>query len=234
MEKRSLALAELFGRVAPTYALINHFLTFGLDLHWRRQAARLAQDFKGSLWVDVCSGPGDMARCLARQPKEARKILAIDFCWSMLRLNQRKRDYGDTIYPVMANAGRLPLKDESVDLLTIAFATRNLFSSQIALLNFFREFRRVLRPGGIFLNLETSQPQNGLFRRVFHLYVKTLVRPVGSLISREGPAYHYLSTTIPRFFAADELAKLLLAAGFSSIKYFPLSGGIVAIHLATR
>jgi len=234
MEKKTPALAELFGRVAPTYGLINHFLTFALDLHWRRRAARLAQDINGSLWVDVCSGPGDMARCLARQSKKATKILAIDFCWPMLRQNQRKGDYLSTIYPIMANAGHLPLKDESVDLLTIAFATRNLFSSQPALLNFFQEFRRVLRPGGVFLNLETSQPRNRLFRRAFHLYVKTLVRPVGSLISRERPAYHYLSTTIPRFFAADELAKLLIAAGFSSVHYFPLTGGIAAIHLATK
>lgn len=231
MEKRERAIADLFGRVAPTYQLVNHVLTLGLDFLWRRKAARKALRAGGSIWVDVCSGTGDMAKNLARQSPEKTVVLAIDFSWPMMSRMDIKRHY---FLPLQANSRQLPLADGTADLVTISFATRNLYHSREALLACFREFYRVLRPGGFFLNLETSQPESPLLRRLFHEYVKIVVKPVGSLISGHFPAYAYLANTIPRFLSAVELADLLVEAGFSRVEVFPLSGGIVAIHLAHK
>lgn len=231
MEKRERAIVDLFGRVAPTYQLVNHVLTLGLDFLWRQTAARKASQARGSIWVDVCSGTGDMAKNLAHRSPEKTVVLAIDFSWPMLSRRAIKRRI---FLSVQANSRQLPLADGSADLVTISFATRNLYHSRQALLACFSEFYRVLRPGSFFLNLETSQPESPLLRRLLHKYVKIVVKLVGSLISGHSAPYAYLAHTIPRFLSAVELADLLIEAGFSRVEVFPLSGGIVAIHLAHK
>lgn len=226
-------LAEIFSRISSTYELINHLLTFGLDNYWRRQAARLAFKFQGSLCLDIATGTGDMAFFLARQLKGQRKILAVDFCWPMISELKKRRDHLP-ILPIVAHAGHLPFKNNSIDLITLAFATRNLFSSAKDLLSCLCEFNRVLKPGGLYLNLETSQPDHPILRQLFHLYVRKFVEPIGKIISGDGDAYCYLSDSITRFLRPEELKVLIFEAGFSQVKILPLTGGIVAIHLAFK
>ncbi len=134
----------------------------------------------------------------------------------------------------MAQAGHLPFRASSIDLITLAFATRNLFSSPENWLICLREFHRVLRPGGLYLNLETSQPYHPILRQVFHFYVRKVVNPVGQIISGDRAAYSYLSDSIARFVGAHELKALILEAGFSQVEILPLTGGIVALHLAFK
>jgi demethylmenaquinone methyltransferase/2-methoxy-6-polyprenyl-1,4-benzoquinol methylase len=134
----------------------------------------------------------------------------------------------------LADAGQLPFEDATFDLVTISFATRNLNTSRAHLLQCFREFHRVLKPGGRFVNLETSQPENGIMRKLVHSYVFLLVRPIGKFISGSGAGYSYLSRTIPRFYPAPELKELLLGAGFSEVSYDHLLVGVAAIHRAVK
>lgn len=232
-QKPGKGLSELFGHITPTYELINHLLTFGLDYYWRHQAAKIASRYQGSIWLDIGTGTGDMARALAKLSRHSPKILAIDFCWPMLS-RLRKKNPEMAIFPILAQAGQLPLKDNSVDLITLAFATRNLFSSPENLLKCAKEFHRVLKPGGVYINLETSQPPHSLLRRAFHFYVGTMVKPVGHLVSGNRAAYSYLSSSILRFVGAEELKSLLLKAGFFRVEFFYLTGGLVAIHLAFK
>lgn len=225
-------LSELFSQVAATYELTNHLLTFGLDVYWRWRVAALAKKARNGVWVDVCTGTGDMAQALASRANSETTILAIDFCRPMLTLTKKKKSW--LIKPIIADASSLPLPDEAVDLITLAFATRNLNHSPGSLVGYFQEFYRVLRPGGVFLNLETSQPQHTFLRSLFHLYVRTTVRRVGRLLSGSSPAYAYLASSIIHFFPPEELASHLLKAHFSRVKFFPLAGGIVAVHVAFK
>ncbi len=227
-------LAQLFGQISSSYELINHLLTFGFDLYWRNQAARLALNFKGPLYLDLATGTGDMARSLARKLKGRGKILAIDFCWPMISELKKRKNFFPFISPLLAHAAHLPFKDNSIDLITLAFATRNLFSSSKNGLVYFREFYRILKPGGLYLNLETSQPDHPFLLRLFHFYVRTLVKPIGQIVSGNGPAYKYLSNSIISFLRAEQLRDLMIEAGFSQVEIIPLSGGIVAIHLAFK
>lgn len=232
--KAGKELAEIFGRISNKYELINHLLTFGFDNYWRRQAARLAFNFKGSLCLDIATGTGDMARALARQINGQRKILAVDFCWPMITKLKKRKNSLSIIWPIMAQASYLPFKANSIDLITLAFATRNLFSSPENLLICLREFHRVLRPGGLFLNLETSQPAHPILRQIFHLYVRKVVKPIGHIISKDKAAYSYLSNSILQFIGPEELKALVLEAGFSQVTILPLTGGTVALHLAFK
>jgi demethylmenaquinone methyltransferase/2-methoxy-6-polyprenyl-1,4-benzoquinol methylase len=92
----------------------------------------------------------------------------------------------------------------------------------------------VLKPGGLFVNLETSQPTSAFVRKCFHLYVGLLVKPVGSLISGSRVAYAYLSRTIPRFYCPEDLAEIMREAGFGDVRFRRLLLGAAAIHRARK
>jgi demethylmenaquinone methyltransferase/2-methoxy-6-polyprenyl-1,4-benzoquinol methylase len=224
-------LQRLFAEVAPTYELVNRVLTFGLDAHWRRKAARLAAAEGGRAWMDACSGTGELAANLRALAPAETQVMSLDFCRPMLARAAAKPS-GRKIDFVLADVKALPFADASLDLITISFATRNINLSRAALVRTFAEFRRVLRPGGRFVNLETSQPRSRIVRALFHAYIRLVVRRVGALISGSRAGYAYLGTTIPRFYPAEELTAILKEAGFVEVRVKRLLFGAAAIHLA--
>jgi len=174
-----------------------------------------------------------MAQAVARHVEADARVFSTDFSYPML-IRARRRIHMSGVSFVLAEAGELPFSDETFDLVTISFATRNLNIRREILLSYLKEFYRTLDRGGAFVNVETSQPPNPLLRKIFHAYVRTFVRPVGSFFSGSKPGYRYLAHTIPRFYSADEFSSLLYSAGFSHVEEFPLMGGIAAIHLALK
>ncbi|MGB7294054.1 MAG: ubiquinone/menaquinone biosynthesis methyltransferase [Candidatus Aminicenantales bacterium] len=226
-------LKELFAEVAPTYERANHILTFGLDRLWRRTAALWAAKSGGRLWLDVCSGSGDMARALLCRAGGETRVVAVDFCLPMVK---QAVGLKRTLRPlaVGGDVRCLPFPDSVFDLLTISFATRNIHLSRGALRDTFGEFGRVLKPGGVFINVETSQPSSRLVRALFHTYVKAAIKRVGSRISSSQPGYAYLASTIPRFYHPEELAGILEEAGFSEINWRRLFWGAAAIHRGVK
>ncbi|MDP6229143.1 MAG: class I SAM-dependent methyltransferase, partial [Candidatus Marinimicrobia bacterium] len=131
---------------------------------------------------------------------------------------------------VVSDVKALPFPDESLDLITISFATRNINLSSDILTHTFAEFCRVLKPGGRFVNLETSQPSSLLLKRLFRFYVRLLVKLVGELISGSHSGYAYLAHTIPRFYPPKELSDIMCRAGFKNVTYRKLLFGVAAIH----
>lgn len=218
---------KIFSDIPDKYELVNHILTFGFDIYWRRKSAKLAVK-EGTFFLDVCTGTGEMALNLAGRE---RKVLALDFCFPMLEVARRK-DSG--IDFVIGDAITLPFKDETFDVITISFATRNINLNRENLINCFKEFRRVLKRGGKFFNLETTQPFNRIWRYFFHGYVKIFVKKIGSLISGSETAYKYLAHTIPRFYDAEELKDILYESGFSRVSYKRFFPKIVALHIAEK
>jgi len=223
----------IYSEVAPTYELINHVLTFGLDIYWRRKTAKLAHKNGGEIWLDICSGTGELAKNLSKKSDNNRWILAVDGSLPMLSL-AKKKEAGKNILFSIADAGRLPFNDNTFDVITIGFAARNLNFNSAAFLSYLREFRRILKPRGLFLNLETSQPKKSWIKKFFHAYVRLVVKPVGYLISGSKAGYAYLSFTIPRFYSAVELTGLLHQAEFKNVDYIQLFLGTAAIHTAEK
>ncbi|MBN1291384.1 MAG: class I SAM-dependent methyltransferase [Candidatus Latescibacteria bacterium] len=135
---------------------------------------------------------------------------------------------------VISDVKALPFIDDTFDLITISFATRNLNISRDILTETFHEFYRVLKPGGRFVNLETSRPPSAIIRKLYNTYIGITVKPVGYFLSGSSAGYAYLSHTIPRFYGAVELKDIILEAGFGTVDYTGLMFGAAAIHVAKK
>jgi len=239
---------KIYREVAPTYELVNHVLTFGMDILWRKRAARLAAKIRANekhasrtsrpfRILDMCCGTGEMVRDLAVRmhgktaPKA--KIYAADGSPSMISRAKNKKHLR-TVTFILADAGRLPFPDRTFDLITVSFSTRNLNPNPQAMLSYLQEFIRILKPGGTFLNLETSQPPLPIIRALYHLYIRSVVKPLGYLISGSRGGYNYLSYTMPRFYDAQGFSSLCRRAGFSFVRHRLLFFGVAAIHAAQK
>jgi len=138
-------------------------------------AAAFAARKGGAVWVDVCSGTGEMALSLLHLAATNTRVIGIDFSTPMLRKAARKPG-ADGVLFVLADANALPIRSGSLDILTVAFAIRNIRVSDRALAQTLEEFHRVLKPGGLFVSLETSQPSSKSIRWLFRFYVKWLIK----------------------------------------------------------
>jgi demethylmenaquinone methyltransferase/2-methoxy-6-polyprenyl-1,4-benzoquinol methylase len=99
---------------------------------------------------------------------------------------------------------------------------------------FLAEILRVLKPGGTFVAVESSQPKSKIFRTVFHMYMKYFVTWLGAIISGNKGAYQYFTFSVRNFYSADDLVKLFTGQGFATAEYIPLFGGVSAIHIARK
>ncbi len=216
----------MFGRIAGRYDLANHLLSGNLDRLWRRRAVRRVRpvlERPGARVLDICCGTGDLTAALGHAAPVAL-VMGSDFCRPMLVAARRKLPAAPLFE---ADALRLPLRDGSLDLITVAFGFRNLANYQAGLC----EMRRVLKPGGMAAILEFSQPRNTVFAALYNLYSRRVLPVIGGLLTGAGDAYRYLPESIGKFPSAAALADQMRAAGFADVKYEYLTGGSVALHL---
>jgi demethylmenaquinone methyltransferase/2-methoxy-6-polyprenyl-1,4-benzoquinol methylase len=228
------SIQKMFDDLPRVYELINHVVSLGLDFSWRRKAARLASSGGGAVWLDVSTGTGEMAAYLGRLADARVTLVATDFSMPMLLRAREKKEAKGRINFVLADTGRLPFASGSLDLVTTSMATRNITTSRENLISCLREFHRVLGPGGRFVNLETSQPTSQAVKRLFHQYVRRILRPVGAAISGSKSAYSYLAGTICGFYNADELTGIIREAGFETVAVKRLFMGVAAVHRAEK
>jgi demethylmenaquinone methyltransferase/2-methoxy-6-polyprenyl-1,4-benzoquinol methylase len=224
----------MFDRIVPRYDLMNRLMTGGRDLAWRRLAVREAlRDRNGTETrvLDVATGTGDLA--IALLAAGAGDVAGLDFSVAMLDEAIRKEAaavHDRRITWVEADAMALPFTDASFDAVTVAFGLRNMPSYPAAL----REMARVLRPAGTLVCLETTPLRAPVLRAVFDWYFARVVPIIGGLLSGDRDAYRYLPASAAVFPDADTLGRMMLAAGFSRVRYLRLGLGTVALHVAAK
>jgi demethylmenaquinone methyltransferase/2-methoxy-6-polyprenyl-1,4-benzoquinol methylase len=221
-ERTAPGVQRMFDRVAPRYDLANTVFSLGQDKAWRQAAARATRLAAGEVAVDVACGTGALTRELQSLAPGAA-VLGVDFSHGMLA---RARPTGPSLRLAAADALALPLADASVDVVTIAFGLRNLPEPGQGLL----EFRRVLRPGGRLVVCEFSQPVVPVFREVYRRYLTRLMPVAARRLTSDPEAYQYLARSIGAWPDQPGLARWLQEAGFESVAWRNLSGGIVALH----
>jgi demethylmenaquinone methyltransferase / 2-methoxy-6-polyprenyl-1,4-benzoquinol methylase len=221
----------MFGRVAHRYDLANHLLSCNIDRYWRAHTVRRTRDIllrPEARVLDICCGTGDLVLALAKVATQGRRVVGSDFCHPMLVAAHAKiarRRAPAVLFE--SDALTLPLRDGSLDLLTVAFGFRNLANYEAGLV----EMRRVLAPGGMAAILEFSQPPNAVFGAFYNFYARRILPWIGGLISGSRGAYTYLPESVRKFPSAGELAAMMRRAGFAEVSFEYLTGGIVALHI---
>ena len=227
------AVAKMFGRIAIFYDFLNHFLSLGQDIIWRKELVKglFAAQGQNGLVLDLAAGTLDVSLEIARR-HPASGILAADFSLPMLRRGQSKLSLGlkKKLQPVLADGFALPLPDASVDAVSIAFGIRNMLPRIEAM----REMHRVLKPGGRLSILEFGTAERPILKGIYNIYLDRLLPLLGRVISGDCGAYRYLADTIRGFPKAEQLRAELRQAGFRGVSYRPLSFGVVYIHQGTK
>jgi demethylmenaquinone methyltransferase/2-methoxy-6-polyprenyl-1,4-benzoquinol methylase len=226
------AVRSMFAAVAPRYDLLNHLLSVGFDIRWRRVTVRELESVlsqSSSVVADLCCGTGDLALALRRV--SAGKVLGTDFCHPMLQRAREKSAHltASTIF-LEADTLRLPLREASLDALTIAFGFRNLSNYRRGV----QEMRRVLKPGGTVAILEFSHVTWPVFGPLFRAYFRRVLPRLGAWISGVQGPYQYLPDSVLRFPDQEALAELLREEGFSGVRYRNFTGGVAALHLGEK
>ncbi|MEP6598896.1 MAG: demethylmenaquinone methyltransferase [Actinomycetota bacterium] len=223
LDKDPAEVAAMFDQVAPRYDLTNTVLSLGRDRGWRR-AVRNALDLQpGERVLDLAAGTATCSVALARSGAE---IVGCDFSLGMLRVGKRRTTGG--VHLVAGDALRLPFADRSFDAVTVSFGLRNTVDCDRAL----REMLRVIRAGGRLVVCEFSHPTWAPFRTVYLEYLMRLLPAVARRVSSDPAAYVYLAESIRAWPSQAELASRLASAGWRSVAWRDLTGGIVALHRA--
>jgi len=229
-EKRAY-VRQIFSEIAPRYDLLNHVLSLNIDRGWRRKAIaelRLERNPRGT-YLDLCAGTMDVSVALAHTSGFGGQIVSADFAEPMLRAGKSKIE-GSRIAPVTADALELPLASNSVAGAIVSFGIRNVAGLDNSLV----EVARVLEPGARFVILEFSTPSSSLLNAAYQQYFKHVLPRIGGFISGHPTAYRYLPESVANFPTGDDLARRMQAAGFSKVRWRPLTFGVVAIHVGER
>lgn len=225
------AVSGMFGRIARFYDLLNHVLSLGIDCYWRWVLARSVRPGAHHRFLDLAAGTLDVSFALRRQHPD-HDVLALDFCEPMLARGQRKMESRRErrVFPVAADGKHLPLPDNCVDSVTIAFGIRNILPREEAL----KEMHRVLAPGGRVCILEFGSGRERIWLGIYNFYLNRVLPAIGRLVSRDKGAYSYLSRTIHDFPSARELALEMENVGFKRVHYTKLTSGIVCLHMGEK
>jgi demethylmenaquinone methyltransferase / 2-methoxy-6-polyprenyl-1,4-benzoquinol methylase len=213
------SVRAMFDRIAPVYDLMNHVMTAGLDIRWRKLAARSVVR-PGDRVLDAACGTGDLA--IADKKAGADRVTGLDFSEKMLARARLKAQLDWVQGDMLA----LPFADATFDAATVGFGVRNVADLGLSL----RELRRVLKPGGRLAILEITQPR-GILKPFFSLWFDRIVPLLGKVLPG-GSAYTYLPASVKRFPDAEGLADLMRESGFDDVRIKLLGGTIVALHTA--
>jgi len=215
---------------------MNRLLTFRMDEVWRKKAAKICLRDNPSHIVDICTGTGDLACHLARYKPNDVKITALDFSEPMLEVARKKfsRRKLTGVESVFGDVSELPFPTGTIDIICIGFGFRNLTYKNVKSDVYLSEIFRVMKQGGKFVIIETSQPKNNIIKALYHLYLSLFVKYIGGLLSGNKKAYHYLSHSAIHYYTPDELKKLLENKGFKSFNHNRLFFGIAALTVVSK
>jgi demethylmenaquinone methyltransferase / 2-methoxy-6-polyprenyl-1,4-benzoquinol methylase len=233
LDKSPDRIEGMFDAIAPRYDLLNTVLSAGLDRYWRRAAIRSLRFTGQETLLDVCTGTGEVALAAVGAARGARRAVGLDFAGAMLSRARAKADgsgAGARLQLLRGDAMRVPVRDQSVDGVTIAFGIRNVMKPEAAC----GEFRRVLKPGGRVAILEFGLPVVAAVRPFYLWYFRHILPHIGRAVSRHDAAYSYLPASVGEFPFGETFAAMLRGAGFNNVQSRPLTLGIVYLYTAVR
>lgn len=224
LDKQPSDVRRMFDAVARRYDVTNDVLSLGQDRRWRKEVIAAVDPKRGERVLDLAAGTGTSSQPFADR---GATVVPCDFSLGMLQVGKQAKPH----LPFTAGDGtQLPFADETFDAVTISFGLRNIVDPNAGL----RELRRVTRPGGRLVVCEFSHPTWMPWRTVYLEYLMKALPPIARAVSSAPDAYVYLAESIRAWPDQRGLAALIEGAGWQSPQWRDLSGGIVALHRATR
>jgi len=221
----------MFDNIAGNYDFLNHFLSMGIDIYWRKRLVKRLTKQAPKYILDVATGTGDLA--IAMLKADPDKIIGIDISNGMLEVGRKKmkeKGLEDRITLQQADSENLPFKDNSFDAVSVSFGARNFENLEKGL----TEMCRVLRPGGKLYILEFSQPTAFPFKQLYRFYFRYILPLVGKIVSKDKAAYTYLPESVGAFPYGKKLNEIIDNCGYTNAKNYPLTMGIASIYIAEK
>jgi demethylmenaquinone methyltransferase/2-methoxy-6-polyprenyl-1,4-benzoquinol methylase len=222
---------QMFNDIAPRYDFLNHFLSAGMDKHWRRKTISLLKPYHPKQILDIATGTADLAIEAMRLHPDM--VTGVDITEEMLRLAAikiQKKNLSDNIILKAARSEELPFTDASFDAVIVAFGVRNFFYLEKGL----KEMHRVLKKNGVVAILEFSVPSTFPIKQLYRFYFRRILPVMGKIISKSKSAYTYLPETVFSFPQGKEFIALLEKTGFVNTRFKSLSMGICSIYIAEK
>lgn len=239
MDKEAAArrpLFRMFNEVPGRYDIMNRIITLGQDERWRKKAVSICMEEDPEKVLDICTGTADLALRIARSTKKDIGVTASDFSQPMLDVAAKKAEKlnGQKVDFVLADTADLPFSENLFDVTTIGFAFRNLTYKNKFTGQYLSEIHRTLKPNGMFIIVESSQPRNPVLRLGFRLYLKVWVQWLGGLLSGHDKAYRYLAVSARNYYSPEEVQKLLEENGYVDFRHNSMLGGSAAIYTVRK
>ncbi len=222
---------KMFDTISGNYDGLNRVISLGIDKKWRKKVVQLVVEKKPESVLDIATGTGDLAISFAKF--NIPKIVGFDLSEGMLAVARKKvieKNISDKIEFLQGDSEEMPFESNSFDAITVAFGVRNFEELEKGL----AEILRVLKPGGIFVVLETSVPTKVPFKQGYHFYSKAILPLVGKLFSKDKVAYNYLSESASVFPYGEDFNNILRKIGFKEVKNKPQTFGVASIYIASK
>lgn len=223
---------EIFSTIPERYDFLNHFLSFSMDKGWRKFAVARMKFPRTCRFLDIATGTGDLAIAAARAYPQIQ-VTALDFAGEMMAVGRQKVDrtfLSDRIAFLQGDAMQLPLPDNTVDVVAVAFGIRNMPDRRRAL----EEMCRVTIPGGQVMVLEMNFPRQCWWAGFYRFYLKHIMPWIAAVFTKNPAAYRYLADSIINFPQPDAFARLMHEAGLEHIAQYPLTLGTTYLHLGEK
>lgn len=224
-------VAQMFDNISPRYDFLNHFLSLGIDILWRKKAIGLLKKEAPKTILDIATGTGDFAiEALVLKPE---KIIGVDISEGMLSFGREKiKKLGmDSVIELRSgDSENLPFADNSFDAIIVSFGVRNFENLSRGL----SEMNRVLRPGGSCVVLEFSKPRKFPFKQLYNFYFEHILPVIGKLVSKDQAAYTYLPESVQAFPDGENFLQVFEKAGFTHTQCILLTFGISSIYFGKK
>jgi demethylmenaquinone methyltransferase/2-methoxy-6-polyprenyl-1,4-benzoquinol methylase len=224
-------VARMFDNISSRYDFLNHFLSLGIDIRWRKRAIRELVAIHPKLILDVATGTGDFAiQSLDLNPD---KVIGIDISEGMLEVGRQKmksRNLDRRIELRSGDSENLPFEENKFDAVIVAFGVRNFESLEKGLADMFR----VMKPGGKVVILEFSKPSQFPFKQLYNFYFKFVLPKIGRLVSKDQAAYTYLPESVQAFPDGTDFLKILSGIGYKNTTCKPLTFGISSLYTGIK
>lgn len=224
-------VANMFDNISGKYDFLNHFLSLGIDISWRKKAIKLLKKDQPKQILDIATGTGDFAiEALSLNPD---KVTGVDISEGMLavgREKMKKKNLTDKIELLSGDSEQLQFEDNKFDAVIVSFGVRNFEHLEQGLADMFR----VLKPGGKTVILEFSKPKAFPLKQLYSFYFKWILPKIGNTISKDQAAYTYLPESVREFPDGQSFLQILKKVGFKDTKCKPLTFGISSIYTGTK